>query len=169
MGGALSVAGLGARPASLRAASGDEISRTEESIHQERTFAAERARVYAALTVERQFDQIVQFSGVRQGDGTGKAQHPTRLSAQVGGTFSLFDGYILGRQLALVPDSLIVQAWRVLNWPAGVYSIARFELTGSAHVTRLVFDHTGFPKGDAEHLASGWQAHYWDPLARLLA
>jgi hypothetical protein len=35
--------------------------------------------------------------------------------------------------------------------------------------TKIVFDHTGFPKGKAEDLASGWKAHYWEPLAKLLA
>jgi hypothetical protein len=30
-------------------------------------------------------------------------------------------------------------------------------------------DHTGFPKGEAEVLASGWKAHYWEPLEKLLA
>jgi hypothetical protein len=29
--------------------------------------------------------------------------------------------------------------------------------------------YTGFPKGEAEHLASGWQEHYWDPLAKYLS
>ncbi len=29
--------------------------------------------------------------------------------------------------LELVPDQRIVEAWRVKDWPAGVYSIAKFE------------------------------------------
>ncbi len=168
-GGALAIVGVFARPPPVFAESTTEISRSEESIHQERTFTAERTRVYAALTVEKQFDRIVQLSGVMKADAMAKMQHPTKLSPDVGGTFSLFDGYIVGRQLELVPDELIVQAWRVLNWPRGVYSIARFELSEQAGVTKIVFDHTGFPKGAAEHLASGWQEHYWDPLTKVLA
>jgi hypothetical protein len=31
------------------------------------------------------------------------------------------------------------------------------------------FDHTGFPTGNAEHLAAGWHAHYWMPLEKILA
>ena len=167
--GALAIVGVFARPAPVLAESNAEISRSEESIHQERTFAADRTRVYAALTVENQFDRIVQLSGVMKADAKAKMQHPTKMSSHVGGAFALFDGYIVGRQLELVPNELIVQAWRVLGWPRGVYSIARFELSEQAGVTTIVFDHTGFPKGAAEHLASGWQEHYWDPLTKLLA
>ncbi len=38
-----------------------------------------------------------------------------------------------------------------------------------ACVTPDSFDHTGFPKGHAETLASGWNAHYWEPLAKFFA
>ena len=51
----------------------------------------------------------------------------------------------------------------------GVYSIVRFELTDQGVGTKIVFDHTGFPGGEGEHLASGWQAHYWDPLEKYLS
>ena len=68
-----------------------------------------------------------------------------------------------------MPNQRIVQAWRAGNWPPGIYSIAKFELVEQGSGTRIVFDHTGFPKGDAEALASGWKAHYWEPLAKLLS
>jgi activator of HSP90 ATPase len=102
-------------------------------------------------------------------DAMAKMQKPTMLSPHAGGAFALFGGYIVGRQIELAPNELIVQAWRVLSWPRGVYSIARFELLDQGGSTKLVFDHAAFPKGQAEHLASGWQEHYWDPLAKLLA
>jgi activator of HSP90 ATPase len=167
--GALAMVGVIARPSPALAESNAEISRTEESIHQERVFTAGRKRVYAALTVERQFDKIIQLSGVLKADSMAKMQNPTKLSPHAGGAFALFGGYIVGRQLELVPDELIVQAWRVLSWARGAYSIARFELSDQAGATKIVFDHTAFPKGQAEHLASGWQEHYWDPLTKLLA
>jgi activator of HSP90 ATPase len=167
--GALAIVGVAARAAPARAESNPEISSTEESIHQERVFSASPKRVYEALTVERQFDRIIQLSGVMKADAMAKMRNPTKLSTHVGGAFTLFGGYIVGRQLELVPNELVVQAWRVLSWPRGVYSIARFELSDQAGKTKLVFDHTAFPKGQAEHLVSGWQEHYWDPLTKLLA
>jgi len=169
MAGALAMVGITARPSPALAEPIAEISRTEESIHQERVFTAQRKRVYAALTVERQFDKIIQLSGVMKDAAMTKMQNPTKLSPHVGGAFALFGGYLVGRQLELIPDELIVQAWRALSWPRGVYSIARFELLEQAEGTKIVFDHTSFPKGQAEHLVTGWQEHYWDPLTKLLA
>jgi hypothetical protein len=52
---------------------------------------------------------------------------------------------------------------RKANSLTGVYSIAKFELIEQGTGTRIVFDQNGFPKGDGEHLASGWKAHYWGP------
>jgi activator of HSP90 ATPase len=94
---------------------------------------------------------------------------PTRISLQVGGTFSIFAGHIVGRHIELVPNERIVQVWRVVNWDPGLYSIARFELVEQGSGTKIIFDHTGFPKGQAEHLAAGWKGKYWEPLAKFLA
>jgi activator of HSP90 ATPase len=62
-----------------------------------------------------------------------------------------------------------VQAWRSEGWAHGDYSIARFVLVEQGTGTKLVFDHTGFPKGEAEHLAAGWKTNYWDPMKTYLA
>src|SRR5438270_499090 len=86
---------------------------------------------------------------------------PAEIARSAGGSFSVFGGHIVGRQLELVPDRRIVQAWRVVDWPPGIYSIAKFELTDRGGKTQLVFDHTGFPTGLGEHLAQGWRANYW--------
>ena len=145
----------------------DEISHTAESIHQELVFQANRKRVYEALTDSKQFDKVIQLSGVLQSMHLG--DKPAEISREVGGAFTLFGGYITGRQVELVPDERIVQAWRTGGWAPGVYSIARFELVEKGSGTKIVFDHTGFPKGEAEVLASGWKAHYWEPPAKLLA
>src|ERR1700734_194792 len=87
---ALIVAGVTARPSLGLTESNSEISRTEEAIHQKRTFAADRSRVYAALTIEEQFDRMVRLSGIMKADVEAKMQHPTKLSPHVGGVFSLF-------------------------------------------------------------------------------
>ena len=94
---------------------------------------------------------------------------PTEISREAGSAFALFGGYITGRQIELVPNARIVQAWRVGNWDPGAYSIAKFELADQGSGTKIVFDHTGFPKGAAEHLAAGWKSNYWEPLGKFLA
>jgi activator of HSP90 ATPase len=145
----------------------DEISHTAESIHQEPVFKANRKRVYEALTDSKQFDKVIQLSGVMQTMHLG--DRPAEISREVGGAFTLFGGYITGRQVELVPNERIVQAWRTGGWAPGVYSIAKFELVEQGSGTKIVFDHTGFPKGEAKVLASGWNAHYWEPIEKLLA
>jgi uncharacterized protein YndB with AHSA1/START domain len=148
-------------------AEGGEISHTAESIHQEPVFTASPQRVYEALTDAKQFTRVVQLSGALQ------AMHlpdkPAEISREAGGAFALYGGFITGRHVELVPNLRVVQAWRAGDWPPGVYSIAKFELVEQGSGCKIVFDHTGFPKGAAESLASGWKAHYWEPLAKVLA
>jgi uncharacterized protein YndB with AHSA1/START domain len=149
-------------------AGADRISHAAEAIHQEPVFEASRRRVYDALTDSRQFHQVMQLSAaVRSGMALGKSQ--TEISRQVGGAFTIYNGHIVGRQIELVSGERIVQAWRVVDWSPGVYSIVKFELTEQGSGTRIVFDHTGFPEGQAEHLAEGWTGNYWEPLTKYLA
>ena len=167
IGGVTALGGLGFPGDSAWGATAGEISRGAESIHQEPTFTAPRKRVYEALTDAGQFDRVTQASGVMK--ELSQMNQPTRISPDEGGRFVLFGGYIFGRHIELVPNELIVQAWRVGNWSRGIYSLVRFELLDLSPGTRIVFDHSGFPAGKAQHLAAGWHAHYWEPLERILA
>jgi len=146
----------------------DRISHTAESIHQESVFQAKRQRVYEALTDARQFDKVVRLSAATQ-SAMSLGNRPIEISKQVGGVFTLFGGHILGRQIELIPNERIVQAWRVADWNPGVYSIAKFELMEQGSGAKIIFDHTGFPEGQARHLAAGWTANYWEPLQKYLA
>jgi activator of HSP90 ATPase len=165
---AVALGSIAAGATVARAAADEEISHSAESIHMEPVFAASRKRVYEALTDAKQFNKVVQLSAaVSSGMTPGKT--PAEISREVGGTFSMFDGFIVGRHLELVPDERIVQAWRVSYWKPGEFSIARFVLVEEGAGTKIVFDHGGFPKGDAEHLAAGWYGNYWEPLKKFLA
>jgi activator of HSP90 ATPase len=155
---------------STRAWAGTEeaISHAAESIHMKPVFKASRKRVYEALTDAKQFGKVVQLSAAMKG-GMPPGAGPAEISREAGGAFSLFGGYITGRQIELVPNERIVQAWRAGGWDPGQYSIARFELVEQGSGTKIVFDHTGFPVGRAEHLAEGWKGNYWEPLEKFLA
>jgi activator of HSP90 ATPase len=151
-----------------RAWSDDEgISHTAESIHQEPVFKASRKRIYEALTDAKQFQKVIQLSEAMRSMALGNK--PTEISDRVGSPFALFGGRIVGRQIELVPNERIVQAWRVTDWDPGVYSIVKFELTEHDSGTKILFDHTGFPQGKAQRLAAGWTAQYWEPLRKVLA
>jgi activator of HSP90 ATPase len=125
------------------------------SIHYEIEFKASPERLYGAILDQKQF---AAFTGL-----------PATIDATPGGAFSQFSGMIVGRNVELVPNQRIVQAWRPTHWDAGVYSIAHFEFNARGNETTLVFDHTGFPAGEYDHLDFGWHSHYWDPLKKFLA
>lgn len=125
------------------------------SIHQEIRLPGPPSNVYSALVDSSRFSQV-----------TGA---PASGEAAEGAPFSAFGGHITGRHVELVPDQRVVQAWRAKTWPAGLYSIARFELSSDDGGTRLVFDHSGFPEDMKEHLAEGWVSNYWDKLEKYLS
>jgi uncharacterized protein YndB with AHSA1/START domain len=146
----------------------EEISRSAESIHLEHVFKASRKRVYEALTDAKQFDKVVMLSDAMK-SGMAPGMKPVEMSREEGGAFAAFGGYVTGRQIELVPNERIVQAWRAGSWKEGDYSIAKFQLVEEGAGTKLVFEHAGFPKGEAEHLVAGWKKNYWAALEKFLA
>jgi activator of HSP90 ATPase len=146
----------------------DGLTRASEAIHQEIVLKAPRGAVYQALTNSKQFDALTRLSDAVS-LVTAPHAKPTWISREVGGSFTLFGGYITGRQLEMVRDERLVQAWRVGSWHPGDYSIVKFVLVANGPESKLVFDHRGFPDGAGAHLADGWHTHYWDPLAKYLS
>jgi activator of HSP90 ATPase len=136
----------------------EEDSSKSITIHQEADFKVSPQKLYQALLSSKEFSACTKKSF------NTFSEESATIDSAVGGSFSLFDGHIIGRILELVPDQRIVEAWRVVDWPAGKYSIVEFELTPRDSGTHLSFDHTGFPEGLKEHLSAGWQQHYWDAL-----
>jgi len=124
-------------------------------IHQEVTFKATPKRIYDAYTTATQH---AEFTG-------GGA---TEIDASNGGAFSSHGGVIHGRNIELVPNRLIVQAWRVKNWPEGVYSILKMELVEQGDKTKIVFDQDGVPEDQVPHIDKGWHDRYWEPLQKFL-
>ena len=120
------------------------------AIRQQADFTAAPSRVYQLLTDEKQFAAM---SGA-----------PAKIENREGGAFSLFGGAIIGRNLELADGTRVVQAWRDAAWAAGLYSIARFELTASGKGTHLAFDQSGYPQSDRASLVKGWKSHYWEPM-----
>lgn len=160
VGGAIAFAGLavGSARAQTRQATAESQSTAPDKrtfLHQEVEFSAGPQRIYEILLDSKQFGA---FSG-----------YAAEISPEAGGTFSMFGGRIVGRNIELVPNRRIVQAWREASWGPGVYSLVKFELNGQGPKTRVVLDHTGFGEGDFEHLNSGWKMRYWDPLEKFLA
>jgi activator of HSP90 ATPase len=125
------------------------------SLHQEVDFKASPQRIYEVLLDSKQFAAC-----------TGM---PADIDPKAGGALSMFGGLIVGRNVELLPNQRIVQAWRPTHWNPGVYSIVRFELKPKSAETTIALDHTGFPEGEFDHLDPGWKLRYWDPLKKYLA
>jgi activator of HSP90 ATPase len=134
---------------------GAAANNTLTSLHQETVFNTSPHRIYELLLNSKQF---ADFTGMK-----------ARIDPKVGGAFSMFGGMIVGRNVELIPDQRIVQAWRPTHWDAGLYSIVKFELTPQGSDTMVVLDHTGFPAGEFNNLNPGWKWRYWDPIKKYLA
>jgi uncharacterized protein YndB with AHSA1/START domain len=122
MGAAVAIGGLATHPTAFGATAAladadDGLSKTAEAIHQETIFKASPKRIYDALTDADQFQKIELLSlALPQLDLKNK---PAKINREPGGTFSLFGAYIVGRQIELVPNQRIVQAWREISWTPG--------------------------------------------------
>jgi activator of HSP90 ATPase len=121
-----------------------------KTLKQSTTFKASPNEIYELLMDSKKH---AAFSG---GDA--------KISRKVGGKISAYDGWISGRNIKLVANKLIVQEWRGDDWPKGVISIAKFELTKKGSGTKLTFTQTGVPENKYKDIASGWKEHYWEKM-----
>ena len=126
------------------------------SLRQEVDLKATPQRIYQALLSSKDF---AAYTGA-----------PAEIDPKAGGAFSLFGGQVVGRNIELIPNQRIVQAWRVVaDFPDGVYTLVKFELKPRDSQTSVILDQTGFAEGDFDHLSAGWHSHYWEPLKIFLA
>ncbi len=102
----------------------------------------------------------------RHAAATGAAASITRKE---GDAFSAWDGYITGRNLAVVPKRLVVQAWRASDWDDAVADstlvLAFRDVAGGAAVDLV---HAHVPDDEADALDDGWREFYWSPWRAFL-
>ena len=144
----LLAAGMGIAPAMA------QTTKSGTTIHQEIDFTVTPARIYEILLDAKQFAAFT--------------KQPAEVQPQPGAAFKLFGGRITGRNIELIPNQRIVQAWRPESWASGIYSIVKFELVAHGSGTRVVLDHAGFTEDKWAGLNEGWAENYWDPLRKYL-
>ncbi len=86
------------------------------------------------------------------------------ISRKVGERFSAADGYIKGKNLFVVPNRLIVQSWRGLDWKKRDLDstlILTFSKTKSGAKIELV--HVNVPDHLYNNIKKGWYDFYWNP------
>lgn len=125
-----------------------------EAISQTVEFDASVERVYRAIA--------------DSGEHTAFTGAPAQLSSEACGAFTTHGGAIEGWTLDVVPNERIVQAWRPADWPAGVFSLVRYDFKRADDRAEITLTHSGLPEEGSEHLAEGWEQRYWGPLADYL-
>jgi len=96
---------------------------------------------------------------------------PAKISRKVGGKWSAFSGMLLGKNLILLPNRMIVQSWRSSEWkksdPDSVL-VVTFEKSASGE-GQVHLVHVGVPGHDHEGVTKGWPKFYWEPWKAYLA
>lgn len=95
----------------------------------------------------------------------GFSQSNARISKEVNGEFSIFDGSVTGTNLELQEGKLILQRWRFGSWPDGIHSTVRLTFDEpESGVTIVKLIHSDVPEEDrygnatvVENTERGWR------------
>jgi uncharacterized protein YndB with AHSA1/START domain len=107
------------------------------------------------------YDAWLSSSGHEKITGGQKAQ----ISAQEGAAFTVWNGYITGRNLKLEPGRRIVQSWRTTKFTA-THPDSQIEmlLQPAAGGTTVTVRHSNVPDGHTSYRDGGWQRSYFEPM-----
>jgi activator of HSP90 ATPase len=87
------------------------------------------------------------------------------VDPRVGGAFSAWDGYIMGKTLELEPYSHILQAWRTTDFPEGAPdSLLEVLIQPDGQGSKLTLIHTQIPEGQEGEYRQGWEDYYFKPM-----
>ena len=89
-----------------------------------------------------------------------------KINREVGGSFSIYEGALSGKNVELIQDKKIVQTWRGSgeNWLKGYYSTIILVFEPVDKGTLIKFTHSNIPEGAYESVKEGWDNYYWGPL-----
>ena len=88
------------------------------------------------------------------------------VDPRIGGEFTAWDGYILGKNLDLVRGIRIVQEWKTTEWPDYPPSVVEFSLKQKGNGTEVTIIHSKVPLEQAESYRQGWIDFYWEPMKK---
>ena len=93
-----------------------------------------------------------------------------KMSKRIFGAFKVYDGYIRGYNIELIPGEKIVQGWNFAEegWAHKHYSICTFRFEQAGNKTKLNFLQSGVPGHKVEELKKGWKQYYWNPMKAYL-
>lgn len=127
-----------------------------KTLRQQATFSCSPLELYEILMNSKKHGEIT----------GGKA----KISNKIPGQFEVFDGYVHGYNIELVPGKKIIQAWHFSEdgWPEDHFSICTFQLNKIKGGTKLIFTQKGIPIHKYTSLQEGWKQYYWESLKRYL-
>jgi activator of HSP90 ATPase len=86
------------------------------------------------------------------------------VGRQAGAEFRAYDGGLTGRNLAIVPDRLIVQSWRASVWQADdADSVLILTFGDEPAGGRIDLVQVNVPEHVVDVIDEGWKQHYWQP------
>jgi activator of HSP90 ATPase len=95
---------------------------------------------------------------------------PAKISRKVGGNWTAFGKMLLGKNLVLIPNRMIVQTWRSSEWkksdPDSILIVSFEKVTGGAKADLV---HVGVPEYDHAGVTEGWIKYYWEPWKAYLS
>ena len=87
-----------------------------------------------------------------------------KVSAEVGGTFEAWDGYIEGRNLVLEPSKRIIQQWRTSEFTEEEkVSLLEIFFEEENEGTRITIRHSELPEHGMQY-KQGWVDSYFNPM-----
>jgi uncharacterized protein YndB with AHSA1/START domain len=89
---------------------------------------------------------------------------PVRIAARAGAVFSAFGGALSGTVLQVIPNRLIVQAWRSTNFGKRDIDstlVLRFLPRGDG--ARIELTHVNVSESDFGGVSEGWSKYYFIP------
>ncbi|PRP89632.1 hypothetical protein PROFUN_00896 [Planoprotostelium fungivorum] len=84
-----------------------------------------------------------------------------QMSAEVGGKFKLFGGYVSGENVQLERPNKIVQKWRIDKWPEGHYSTVTMEFSQKESKVHLTLTQKDVPDSERQNTEAGWVSNYF--------
>jgi activator of HSP90 ATPase len=102
----------------------------------------------------------------KHSDATGA---PAKISNKVGDTFYAHGKYIVGKNLQLVKNKLIVQSWRGKEWAkSDIDSTLILQFYQQGNDALLVMTHANIPDKHYPGIKTGWNDFYWKPWKKYL-
>ncbi len=125
---------------------------------------SEKIRCSIVLSASTEDIYSAWLDNKKHGEFTGDK---AKIDPHIGGKFSAWDGYILGKTLELEPFKRIVQSWRTTEFPKDAPdSKLEVLLETEGKGTRVTLIHTNIPDGQGDMYKQGWEDYYFEPMKR---